>query len=61
MSDTTTLYKRDTSRMKIRPYHIKVMVFRPLIWAVESIYTEEEEDGEIAVWPISVYTESDGF
>ena len=38
-------YTKGTSRTKIRPSHVKIMVFRPLIWAVE-VYTEEEEVGE---------------
>ena len=31
-------YTTDTSRTKIRPSHVKIMVFRPLIWAVERLY-----------------------
>ena len=48
---TLPYYTKDTSRTKIRPSHIKIMVFRPLIWAVEreeeEEEEEEEEDGEI--------------
>ena len=34
-------YTKGTSCTKIRLSHVKIMVFRPLIWAVE-----REEDGE---------------
>ena len=32
---TLPYYTKGTSRTKIRPSHIKIMVFRPLIWTVE--------------------------
>ena len=35
---TLPYYTKGTSRTKIRPSHIKIMVFRPLIWAVERLY-----------------------
>ena len=37
LSEDQTLpyYTKGTSRTKIRPSHVKIMVFRPLIWAVE--------------------------
>ena len=35
---TLLYYTKGTSRTKIRPSHIKIMVFRPLIWAVERLY-----------------------
>ena len=31
-------YTTDTSRTKIRPSHVKIIDFRPLIWAVERLY-----------------------
>ena len=31
-------YTTDTSRTKIRPSHVKIIVFRPLIWAVDRLY-----------------------
>ena len=37
LSEGQTLPK-GTSRTKIRPSHIKIMVFRPLIWTVERLY-----------------------
>ena len=41
---------------------MKIMVFRPLIWAVD-VYTEEAEEEEemekIVVWLICIYTASD--
>ena len=45
---TLPYYAKGTSRTKIRPSHIKIMVFRPFIWAVErdEEEEEEEEDGE---------------
>ena len=51
-------YTKDTSRTKIWPSHVKIMVFRPLIWAVE---LKKKKMEKIAVWPTSVYTASDGF
>ena len=30
--------QKGTSRTKIRPSHVKIMVFRPLIWAVDGLY-----------------------
>ena len=39
-------YTKGTSCTKIRPSHVKMMVFRPLIWAVEC-----EEDGENGRFP----------
>ena len=35
---TLLYYTKGTSRTKIRPSHIKIMVFRPLIWTVERLY-----------------------
>ena len=35
---TLPYYTKGTSRTKIRPSHIKIMVFRPLIWTVERLY-----------------------
>ena len=35
---TPPYYTKGTSRTKIRPSHIKIMVFRPLIWTVERLY-----------------------
>ena len=35
---TLPYYTKGTSRTKIRPSHVKIMVFRPLIWAVERLY-----------------------
>ena len=35
---TLPYYTKGTSRTKIRPYHIKIMVFRPLIWTVDRLY-----------------------
>ena len=35
---TLPYYAKGTSRKKIRPSHIKIMVFRPFIWAVECLY-----------------------
>ena len=35
---TLLYYTKGTSHTKIRPSHIKIMVFRPLIWAVERLY-----------------------
>ena len=56
--ETLLHYKiiKGTSRTKIRPSHVKIVVFRPLIWTVDRLYWEK-----IAVWPISVYIASDGF
>ena len=31
-------YTTDTSRTKIRLSHVKIIVFRPLIWAVDRLY-----------------------
>ena len=31
-------YTTDTSRTKIRPSHVKIIVFRPLIWVVDHLY-----------------------
>ena len=31
-------YTTDTSRTKIRQSHVKIIVFRPLIWVVERLY-----------------------
>ena len=39
-------YTKGTSRTKIRPSHVKIIIFRPLIWAVDDLYTEEEEEEE---------------
>ena len=54
-------YTKGTSHTKIRPSHVKIMVFRPLIWAVECFLLKKKKMEKIAVWPISVYTDSDGF
>ena len=35
---TLPYYTKGTSRTKIRPSHVKIMVFGPLIWAVERLY-----------------------
>ena len=35
---TLTYYTKGTSRTKIRPSHVKIIVFRPLIWAVDRLY-----------------------
>ena len=35
---TLPYYTKGTSRTKIRPSHIKIMVFRPLIWTVDRLY-----------------------
>ena len=35
---TLPYYTKGTSRTKIRSSHIKIMVSRPLIWAVERLY-----------------------
>ena len=35
---TLPYYTKGTSRKKIRPSHVKIMVFRPLIWTVERLY-----------------------
>ena len=35
---TLPYYTKGTSRTKVRPSQIKIMVFRPLIWAVERLY-----------------------
>ena len=35
---TLPYYTKATSRTKIRPSHIKIMVFMPLIWAVERLH-----------------------
>ena len=55
----------DTSRTKIRPSHVKIIVFRILIWAVELKKKKKKKKKKkmekSAVWPISVYTASDGF
>ena len=58
---TLPYYTKGTSRTKIRPSHVKSIVFRPLIWAVESFILKKKKMEKIAVWPISVYTASDGF
>ena len=31
-------YTKGTSRTEIRPSHVKIMVFSPLIWAIERLY-----------------------
>ena len=31
-------YTKGTLRTKIRPSHVKIIVFRPLIWAVDRLY-----------------------
>ena len=51
-------YTKGTSRMKIWPSHVQIMVFRPLIWAVE---LKKKKMEKIAVWPTPVCTDSDGF
>ena len=35
---TLPYYTRDTLHTKIRPSHVKIIVFRPLIWAVDRLY-----------------------
>ena len=35
---TLPYYTKGTSRTKIRPSHIKIMVFRPSIWTVDLLY-----------------------
>ena len=35
---TLPYYTKGTSRTKIRPSHVKIIVFRPLIWAVDRLY-----------------------
>ena len=53
---TTILYYRHITHENKA---VKIIVFRPLIWAVERLKKKKME--KIAVWPISVYTASDGF
>ena len=36
-------YTKGTSRTKVRPSRVKIMVFRPLIWAVECLYGRRSE------------------
>ena len=48
-------YAKGTSRIKIMPSHV---VFRPLIWV---FILKKKKMKKITVWPISVYTDSDGF
>ena len=64
LSEGQTLphYTKGTSHTKIRPSHLNITVFRPLIWAVNRLYILKKKKMEkIAVWSISVYTASDGF
>ena len=35
---TLPYYTKGTPRTKIRPSHVKIIVFRPLIWTVERLY-----------------------
>ena len=35
-------YTKGTSRTKLRPSHVKIIVFRPLIWAVERLLKMEQ-------------------
>ena len=35
---TLPYYTKGTLRTKIRPSHVKIIVFRPLIWAVDRLY-----------------------
>ena len=46
---TLPYYTKGTSRTKMRPSHVKIIIFRPLIWAVDR-FTEEEEDGQRKSW-----------
>ena len=55
---TLPYYTKGTSRTKIRPSHVKIIVFIGL--GCRSFILKKKK--KIAVWPISVlYTASDGF
>ena len=55
------LYRKDHVRLKLRPFHVKIMVCRSLNFAVGRLLKKKKKMEKITVWPISVYTDSDVF
>ena len=42
---TLPYYTKGMSRTKIMPSHVKIMIFRPLIWAVDGVYILKKSRG----------------
>ena len=58
------LHRKNHVRSKLRPFYVKIMVCGSLNLAVDRLLKKKKEKKKmekIAVWPISVYTASDGF
>ena len=47
------LYRKDHARSKLRAFHVKIIVCRPLNLAVGRLLKKKKME-KIAVWPISV-------
>ena len=45
------LYRKNHARSKLRPFHVKIIVYRSLNLAVGRLLKKKKK---IAVWPISV-------
>ena len=54
------LYRKDHARLKLRLFHVKFIVCRPLNSAVGRLLKKKKME-KIMVWPISVYNASSVF